>query len=123
VKGSYRKLVIVVAVLLVVGVAGSVLFAQAMAGDGVGFSVMKALADTGGADVVIFAAEGPGAEHASRVAGVSCDVRSGGCGGEEEGSSCGMGASDAEAGGCAVATPGAEDADAKTDAVTDTETE
>jgi hypothetical protein len=108
VKGSYRKLVIALAVLLVVAAAGSVLYAQAMAGTGVGFSVMKTLADTGGSDSTFMAGRGARGRGGFDL---SCATGDGGCGGAEGGSSCSMSKPDgasAEGDSCSTATPKVE---------------
>ena len=95
-KGSHKRLIIAVAVLLVVGVAGSVLWAQAMAGEGAAFGVMKALAFTGGGPMTVAPMQSDDAPQAMAAPPTSCTT-GGGCGGEEGASSCGFDAS-----GCAT---------------------
>ena len=79
VKGSYRRLVIALAVLLVVAVAGSVLYAQAMAGDGVGFAVMKVIADSGQGEYLVVPMH-VGESGGDPMPAMSC-ADGGGCGG------------------------------------------
>jgi hypothetical protein len=89
VKGS-RRLVIVLAFLLVVAGASVVLATQAKAGTGAGFAMLKAFAESGGADGVVAASTGMGGP------GMSCGAAGASCAGHEGGSSCSMGKSGAE---------------------------
>lgn len=94
-KRSYRRLAVALAVLVVVAAGSSVLYAQAVAGSGVGFSVMKALAETGSADAVPVAASGIGRFGERHM---SCGGEGASCSGEEGGASCTMGKSGALSG-------------------------
>lgn len=91
VKGSHRRLVVALAFLLVVAVASAVLAAQAKAGTGVGFGILKALAETGGSDAV------PVAPSGMSGPGMSQCSDGGSCSAEKGASSCSMGKPEAKA--------------------------
>lgn len=105
VKGTHRRLVVALAFLLVVAVASAVLAAQAKAGDGLGFRIVKAIADTGGADIPVVTAKDGAA------AGMSCGMDGGGCAAGTGASGCSMGkpdAADADGPACGATAPEAD---------------
>jgi hypothetical protein len=90
VKGSNRRPIIAAAVLLVVGVGSLVLFAQAMAGEGVGFHIMRAMAYTGSGGAVLVPTNDQDDSRGMGAAAVSCGMNGASCTGHEGGASCHM---------------------------------
>ena len=115
-KRSHRRLVVALAFLLVVAVTSAVLAAQANAGTGVGFGMLKALAETGSSeDAAAVAPRGMSGPGRSGMSGMSCGAEGASCAGEEGGSSCSMGKPEAKS------ADGASRSAAKPEAKADTE--